>query len=510
MAMAMVTVATTVPRKTTDDCVCDGRSMKKTIFLVPILILVLGLMFSAQLMGSSWRGDSGVTGRFIFSDNIFLSATDTQSGGIVQIFPFVSLTRGGNRVRVNFNYGPSALWYPGNTELNDIRHVLDASVRTELIERYFFLDVVAKANQVLINPEVNAGFDGIANSNAFTQTASISVTPTIILPVADGRFATVRFSPGIGAVATASTAGSGNGAQTRVEDQRLSIVSGPMFTTVPWSLSWRRRLFDSDSNQGFGQFSGRVGYIFSPRYRTDLILGYDSGDYTASDGNSRGTRWEWLFRWTPKPSSRFEIGAGQAYYGNLFSFTANHRHKRWAFRSQYRVEIQDATTSILEQQIVPLEDIFGQPIVNPITGENVVAASITTPVLIDDTFLRERLQLSVGYSKGRNSALLDWWTTRRDYNSSDIDTLDNQVRLTYTRRLSNRLSASVFARIWDYSAQQQAGFDYFQDGVDLRVSYRLGSRSSLSARIGHQRRDSEAPQGSFSENRISMDLTFRP
>jgi hypothetical protein len=129
--------------------------------------------------------------------------------------------------------------------------------------------------------------------------------------------------------------------------------------------------------------------------------------------------------------------------------------------------------------------------------------------LIQDTYLRDGFQLSVGYNKGRNQASWYWWVTRRDYSSSDLDTLDNQMRLSYTRRLSARLSASADLQLWDHSEQADSGFDYWQDGLNLRVNYRLGPRTSLATRIGRQNRDSDAPNGSFSENRVSMDLTLR-
>jgi len=503
----MATAVITVPRRGTELSLIADAAIKAALSVW--LLLMPSFASSSDFWTSSWRGNAGVRGSLIFSDNLFLSRTDPESGGVVEIRPFVSSRRTGNRVRARFNYGPTALWYPGNTELNDVRHVLSAALNTEVIERYFFINVSAKANQALINPRVNAGFDSIANSDAFTQTASISVTPRIILPVVNGRFATVRFSPGIGAVASASTAENNNGYRTRVGDQRLSVVSGPMFSTVPWSLNLRRQLFNSDTDQGFGTVNARVGYIFSPQYRTDLVVGFDDGDYTAANGRSRGGTWELLFRWTPKPSSRFEIGVGQAYYGDLFRFRANHRHKRWVLRSSYKIEIQDATTEILQQRIVPVEDLFGEPIVDPITGENVVFASITTPALIEDTFLRDRFELSAAYNKGRNQATWYWWVTRRDYSSSDLDTLDNQMRVSYTRRLSARLSASADLRLWDHSEEADSGFDYWQDGLNLRVNYRLGPRTSLAARIGRQNRDANAPNRSFSENRASMNLTFR-
>ena len=83
------------------------------------------------------------------------------------------------------------------------------------------------------------------------------------------------------------------------------------------------------------------------------------------------------------------------------------------------------------------------------------------------------------------------------------------MRLTWTRQLSDRLAASAIVRLWDHSEEQDAAFDYWQDGLDLRVNYHLGSRTTLGARIGRQNRDSDAPDGSFSENRISMDLALR-
>jgi uncharacterized protein (PEP-CTERM system associated) len=173
------------------------------------------------------------------------------------------------------------------------------------------------------------------------------------------------------------------------------------------------------------------------------------------------------------------------------------------------VEIQDATTEILRQEVVPTEDLFGNPIQDPITGEGVTRASITTPVLIDDTFLRDRFELDVGYSRGRNRANWRWYVTRRDYNESDFETLDSVMRLSYSRQLSGRLSATTSVYYWDYSEQQEEAFDFTQNAVGLGINYTVGARASLGAWIGRQERNSNTPEGSFTENRVSMDLTYR-
>ena len=476
------------------------------------------------------RSNAGLVTRYIFTDNLFLSANNQfqpgagstrpnndlyisgqgkESGNIFQLLPYVSWARSGSRVSAQVNYGPSFLWYPGHTELNGVRHVLNAYLDTEVIERYFFIDITAQANQALINPRLNTGFDALANNDAFAQTASLFVTPRIQFPIAAGRFARVEFQPGFGAVGWSTGASNGGRTTTPQTNTTLRITSGSMFTTVPWSINWQRQQFNTDTNEGFGRFDTRVGYIFGPRYRADIVLGYDDGDYTAANGRTSGGRWELWFRWTPKTSSTFEVGAGQAYYGNLFRFRASHRHKRWALQSRYDVDVENAAAEILNQQVVPVEDIFGNPIIDPITGNRVVRDSITTPALVEDTYLRDRFQLSLGYSRGRNLVRWDWWTTRRNYNKSDLDTLDNQTRVDYSRRLSRRLSATMDVWFWDHTEKQDSQYDYNQQAVYLGLNYQLGRRTYLDAQIGRQNRDAEYPEGSFSENRVSLGLAFQ-
>jgi uncharacterized protein (PEP-CTERM system associated) len=403
------------------------------------------------------------------------------------------------------------LFYPDNQNLNDVRHTLNASLNAELIERYFFINVRANANQAIINPRVNSGFDSFSNPDNFAQRASISVTPRIRLPVLDGRFATVNIQPGVGFDFTANTANGTEGLRIGTTNSSISVRSGPIFTTVPWSLTWRRQLFDVDTNQGIGSFASRVGYVFSPRYRFDVILGYDdsSNGYTGSNGETRGLRWETIFRWTPSTRAGFDFGVGQRYFGTTYRFNGRYRHKRCAFRSSYNVTIQNAATALQEQQVVDAVDVFGNPIEDPFDDGQVLTTSVTNPALIQDTFLRDQFVLVSAYSKARNSASLRWFVTRRLYDQADLDTLDNQLTLTLSRRLTTRLRAAADFNVWDHSEQQDSGFDYFQHDVNLRVNYQVGPRSSIGARVGRLNRDANQASGNFSENRFSLDFNFR-
>jgi uncharacterized protein (PEP-CTERM system associated) len=472
--------------------------------------LALVLAVVTDVWGS-WRGTAGLQAQLSYTDNLFLTSEDAEAGSIVQVRPYVSSSRQGARVQARVNYGPSLVYYPGNDELNDVLHTLGAGLTAELVERYLFLDVSANANQVLVNPRARAGFDALRNPDAFTQRASIRVVPRLVLPVFGGRFASVRVSPGLGYNFTASTADDNDGLRTPTSDTTVSIVSGPMFTRLPWSINWRRRIFDTDTDEGIGSFTTRVGYIFSARYRFDVVLGYDESTdaFRADDGETRGVRWEAIFGWTPNTRARFEFGYGERYFGETYRFNGRYRHKRWAFDSSYRVTIQSAATVLEEQEVVPVVDVFGNPIEDPFNTDEVLTTTVTTPVLIDDTFLSDDFSLRAAYSKGRNSASARWQVARRNYNEADLDTLDNRVQLSYSRRISTRLTAGATLNLWDHSEDPDAAFDYFQDALDLNVRYQLGPRASLNARIGRLNRDANRSEGDFSENRASLGFNVR-
>jgi len=482
--------------------------------IVAVLAGVLGWASDACTeddLLAGWRGTAGVRVGLIWSDNLTLTRTGGESGGVIRVLPYISTARDGNRLRLSFNYGPSILYYPTLSDRTRVNHVLGANASAELVERYLFLDVRARANQALINPSARAGFDSIANNGAYTQTASITVTPRLVVPVLGGRFATIEVQPGAGNVWTASTAGDNGRSSTPTTNTRISVVSGPMFTRVPWSLNWRRRQWDADTGDGTGVFTASVGYILSSRYRVTGIVGYEDSSYTARNNRSRGTRWEFRFDWTPKPTTAVKLGYGQTFYGDFGDVAISHRHKYWAFSTTYRVSIETAFTSIEEQEVVPLEDAFGNPILDPINGD-VIRASVTTPVLIEESFLRRRWRTTLAYSRGRTNVTGQWIVTDREYSQSDRDTSDNQWRLNLRRSLSGRLSANAQFIYWDHSQSQSANSlntDYIQHAVTVGLSYRLGQRTTLRARVAHEARNAEDRFGDFSENRASLDLSFR-
>jgi hypothetical protein len=98
--------------------------------------------------------------------------------------------------------------------------------------------------------------------------------------------------------------------------------------------------------------------------------------------------------------------------------------------------------------------------------------------------------------------------TQRDYSASDLDTFDNQWRLTYSRRLSSRLSASVGLRYWWHEESGRDQFNYTQDAVDFNLRYTVGPRTTLTTRLARQNRNSDNNLSDFSEHRVSVFINF--
>lgn len=501
-----------------------GKGLRTGAWWAAALPLCTMVAASAQ---AGWQGQFGVETGLIFTDNLYLSTFSPEADSVLRLRPTISSTRNGARVQGSFNYAPSVLLYADHQDLNAVQHVLDAALKTELVEDLFFIDLRAGANQVLGDSggrlaertgrnTTAAGFDSTINSGAFDQVYFLSLTPRLELPVIRGDFATVQFEPGLGSALQVSNNGSGrNGVSrsgsnigTEVSDTRLALTGGSRFDRTPWRLQWRSRVFDNEAGDKIGEVTFSQGYVINRRYRLDALLGYDSGTYTAQDGRDSGMRWELRMGWTPRAQSSLQVGFGQAFYGDFWSLQAQHRHKRWALQANYRVSVENGTSTVLSQQVVPLTDIFGNTIVDPLSG-NVLTTNLTAPGLNDAASLNQQFTAGLGWQGRRNSAQLDWTLIQREYSTASQDTTDQEVRLAMSRRLSPRSTARFALRFWGHDEQSLLGDNFQQDSIELSLDHQLGRRTTLSTRLARQNRDGDGVDNSFSEHRLSVNLSFK-
>ena len=79
-----------------------------------------------------------------------------------------------------------------------------------------------------------------------------------------------------------------------------------------------------------------------------------------------------------------------------------HRHRRWTFSSQYSEDYETLLTDLQQTVLLPLVDDFGNPILDPFNGAEILLP-INVSTLTDEVFINRRLTGSAGYALRRGN-----------------------------------------------------------------------------------------------------------
>lgn len=475
----------------------------KRFGIVPLLLPLCVSPAVAEPLFSS----AGVLTRVVLSDNLFLARVGKESGGLLQLMPNVTGGRTGNRARYRYFYGPSFLIYGGGySELNRVFQVLQADATVDLIDEYLGLGVTARANQNLIDPaEQPVGFNALANSNAFAQTASLQVTPLIRFPILRGDYATVRFAPGINYSFTADSAGDTGQNASFGSQSSLAITSGEYFSKMPWSISAYSNLFNEDDNRGTSSVLGTVSYPFTPRWMIEGLVGYDDGDYE-STSSTGGGRWRITPYWTPSANTSIGLGYGWRYYGTDYYANVRHSHKRTNFSLTYESVVSNARTALVNANVVDFADPFGQPIGDPVADQT-LSGSISNPPLVTGVFVQTQMTALIAHRFGRSTGTFSVVRNNWDYQATDLEIGQTQGNLSINRAMSPRANGGVGARYWIYDQSNTDVNDFNQYETWLQLGYRINRNLGSSVRYIYTRRNSERISQNYDQNMLW--LTFR-
>ena len=452
---------------------------------------------------AEWRLTPRVSANEVYSDNIQLDPAGQERDDLVTTLNAGASLRGtGARLTVNFDYNLQALRYANSSSSDSLNQQLQATANAELVKQIVFLDVRGTISQENVSSNGREDTTNIALTGNTTDVMTFSVTP--IVRHHFGSFAEAEGSFGIDTVDTDGAAGAGT-----TQNMRFNMNSGPAFSRLPWTFSTSRRKIDNDSGTEtrFSSAEGTVRYKFTRQYGVRGSAGYESNSFATSQGSDGGAIWSIGGIWTPTPRTNVEAGYRSRFFDPGYFLTASHRTRRMVFTANYDEDITTSSQQLLDRQLIPLEDAFGDPVLDPVSGDQVLLP-VDRSTLTEEVQVSKRFSASASYRGRRGSASFSVFEDRRTFQLSGDEEHVFGFSASASRQLSRRTSMSLNGS-WQRSnpAGTGGGNSLWSVGASLNYQFSQGINASLDLR--RLTREGQRAADSHDEHRASVRVDVR-
>lgn len=392
------------------------------------------LFYSAS--AADWKTSANISAGAVFTDNVDLVSNGKESDLTPTLTPSISLHGKGARASIDLT---AAAEINGQGGSNDsINPRLQADAKAELWERTAFIDFNATATQNSIEPLSVTGSGNLNNRGNKTTTYSYKISPYLKSRFKGLADMELRYTY------NGLNHSQGSVGDTTSETVNLSIASGPDFRLFSWGVNASNRATDNDQGQvsELSTVDFNLGYQFNRHWRVTGSIGTESNDFASTSSNRDGSRWDLGGVWTPNPRTVFDFGYGNRFFGNTKRFSFTHTGKRSSITASYSQELTDSSTQLSDQVVFQLVDVFGQPIIDPVTGDPfLLSQNIST--INNSSFVSD--QLSVNYSlKGRRTTLsLNGNLSEQTYQDSNREVSQFGLGASINRKLSGKISGDL-------------------------------------------------------------------
>jgi uncharacterized protein (PEP-CTERM system associated) len=486
--------------------------------------LAAGLLASAAFVhGDGWEITPRLTARAILTDNAGLDPPGEEEGDLAwALNPAFSIhnREQGGRVKLDFDYTPIALAFSNSGADNDLIHRLQARANVEAVDDHLFVDVTGRAGQVNSVRTAAVSVDEIARQDDVEQSYAYGVSPYYVHHL--GSLGDVELRYGFDQVLYDGD--SAGNSSNRVD---ASFDSGSAFPFFAWGVSYRYQKIEyddagtEDPAQGFGRdqsfesVTGRVRYPFNRQWAVFGTLGYEDNTYETSGTEPKGEFWTVGVDWSPTDRTSFQVGYGDRYFGDHYFFDLQHRSRRTVWTASYREDVTTSRDILFERQLFALVDPFGNPIRDPLTGQDILIP-IDIPTPTTDTIVQKRLQGSVTLQGRRTTTTLRVYHDERAFELGGEEDKVLGTSLQIQRTLSRDTTGSILA-LWQ---QRELGESTLNptsgDGTEdedfwslrLSLTRRFNEDLSGTLEVGHQSNDSSVRDNDYRENRITAGLTY--
>lgn len=493
VAMAARNHSRTIARTPRHSC------LRPWVVMLGSALLALG----ADAQAVDWTFTPRVSASETYSDNITLApAGDEESDFVTSLDGGLSLQGRSRRLFLSLFYNLQYLNYANGTSSDRWLNQLGFFTNAELVEEWFFLDLGSNIRQENIT---NRG--RIANSTISVTDNQTTVYTVTVSPYLKHRFGSLMD----GELRYRSGYVNRDGEDTGGTSYQVlgELVSGSRFQKVPWNIYYSR-LVDQPENRGDATFeqAGIVArYRFTRKYALIAGGGYEYNQFESRPDteDTSGPTWRLGVALTPTPRTSIDAGVEDRFFGLAPFLTASHRSRRTVLTFNYSETPTTGNQITLDREFIPLTDPFGDPIIDPDTGE-FTTIPIDTPTQVDQVLINRVFSGSIAFRGRRTNAVLRLYSIDRDYEV----TPDEEVygfSLSASRSLSRKLSF-VLGGGWSNTLfQDNTNSDFAIWTVNAGLSRQFSPDFSGRIDVRHTSQDSDDPNRSYDENRVTLQVT---
>jgi len=462
-----------------------------------MLVLIL---LSETVLAADWRFRPRVTVRETYSDNINNSATDPESDFVTDISPGFTLNGVGRRFYLNVYYNLQYLNYLRDTSNDRFYNQFQIVSNGEISEDLFFVDLYGSVGQSIITNRANTPNSTISVSDNITNTYNFGISPYLVHRFGNYMDGEARYTY------NALDNSTGN-SDSQSHSVLLDLTSGDHFETLTWNTfySYYREIPERGQDVTFQRVQLNGRYHFNRRVALMFGTGYEDNEFITLN-NEDTTAVTWLAGISLRPNSRtlIEGGAENRFFGVAPFFNATYQNERTALAFNFYEDVTTTNSTRSAQVLVPLTDAFGNPILDPNTGD-VIQIAIDSPGIQNEVLVQRVFNGSIAVRGRRTTVGVNLFYTQRDYQISPNEDVYG-AGLTGNRQLSRKTNL----RAWFTGTRSE-----FDGPTPNRTQYQIGAGVNFqftrdfigSADVMHIWQDSDDSNFDYDENRLTLMLT---
>lgn len=515
------------------------------------------MLLAACPAQAEWRVTPILLVSEIWTDNVNLTEDQfAHSDLITQVSPGITVANRSRRLTVDATAQLHGFAYLHDSDKRNLadpgvigaadstsntQRSYSGNLKGELLSNLFFVEATASRGQQSLSAfGPRTGNDLYSNRNR-TDIDTWSISPYLTHRFGSFASGVLRYTRD--SVDGGDAFGYNN---TGGDTIQANLTSGASFRTVGWGLTYvKQKLGGAQYGDSTNEnLAANLRYTLNSRWSLLANAGYDRYQYEGMGGGDQGANWSLGFAWSPSLRTNVQATLGRHFYGTTGTLSALHRSRHTTWNISY----DDIVTTSRQQFLLPstldtanlLNSMFATAYPDPIERQRVVAAYIqanSLPPALNDSvnylsnrFIRQKsLRASMGYGKGISSAVVSVYVNDRNALSSQQSDspllgigqsdLNDNVRqhgidANYTYRLSSRSNITA-GYDFNKSNSRSGGYEDHQRTLRLGVSRRFGDLVATadlrrrSGSIGRWTNDGATSNGTYTEHAMVASLSMQ-